>query len=194
MLFSINEEAIMTNYIRQLKNNILLFLTTYIIVINAIFTQTAFSESLSSSEDTYQLLLVDELQADDFINQLSDYDHIEIQQLSGTEAQTLLSDNYQLINYSDSAFFDVGNAKAKNVAMFACGVSGTISMILAGLAFIEAAFKTTTKHNIALAVMSIPAGASLGCLAGLVGGAVVLSMTTSVGLIFDLFSEGKDKE
>ena len=159
-----------------------------IFTINAVFTQTVFSKSLNSSEDIDELdiIVVDKLQADDFINQLPNYDHIEIRQLSSNEAQALLEDNYQLINYSGN-LFGFGDFSNKDLIKISCATGSPVGSVLMGGYSIAIAIKTTTKHNVTLAALSVPAGAYFGCWAGLVGGAIALSIINAGGFFYDLF-------
>ena len=104
----------MSNCIRQLilitKAKLDCFITLFVIFsINAIFVQTTFAQSLDSSQDIEvaevilvdELQVVDELQAESFINQLSNYDHIDAIELSDSEAQALLDQvNSQVLSYS----------------------------------------------------------------------------------------------
>ena len=80
------------------------FITLFVIFsINAIFVQNTFVQSLDSIQDieVSEVILIDELQAESFLNQLSNYDHIDITELSDSEAQALLDQaNSQFLSYS----------------------------------------------------------------------------------------------
>ena len=64
----------------------------FIAITSLLFIKTTFAMSLNSSDkiESLDVILVDELQAESFIDQLSNYNHIAIEQLSNNEAQSLL--------------------------------------------------------------------------------------------------------
>ena len=61
----------------------------------------------SNDIEVVEVVLVDELQAESFINQLSNYDHIDTIELSDSEAQALLDQvKSQVLSYSDNTVLD----------------------------------------------------------------------------------------
>ena len=172
----------MSNCIRQLilitKAKLDCFITLFVIFsINAIFVQITFAQSLDSSQDIEvaevilvdELQVVDELQAESFINQLSNYDHIDAIELSDSEAQALLDQvNSQVLSYSHD--------KTLESLLSFCSLGASIGLISGafypivyyGFGKIKGALQFT-----GIIFAAVPLGTAGGCLIGTATGGVM---------------------
>ena len=197
MLFFINEEAIMTNYFRQLKVKIqddyfkfkfMIFLVSLIFLTNLFFVQTGLSQSLDSTEEHQEIevFVVDELQAEDLIGQLSSYDHVTVEKLSDQQAQKLLDQtSYKNLAYSSYIGYD----DFKLFSQLSCGFGSSFALGFFSLNLVEsvsnAGVGRISPKTAALSIVLIPASLAAGCMLGLVVSSSVIGTVGVFSSIFD---------
>ena len=164
------------SYFRSLTQTAcsVLIITLVIFSINSIFLPAVFAESVESTNSSEQievldLVLIEKLQ-NNFINELSNYDHVTISQLSDTEVQVLLSDNYQSLSYSlsEQDWFSITRISC------AMGIVSFAMSFALGVGFFKARISSDRMQQQFLVI------SGLGCVAGALIGNVFIGLASII--------------
>ena len=174
----------------------LVSLVSLVFLTNDFFVKTALAQSSDSSQDydDIEVFFVDELQAQNIIDQLSSssYDHVAVEELSGKEAQALLEHSAHSLSYS------VARDDFKDISQLSCGAGSFVGLAVSSVyiynaieLFVKKTVQFSARNHLPILVVVVPAGLAGGCAVGFVASGLILGTTSVFSYIFDRVFPGK---